>query len=296
MAIDGEAATRQASQRGKQQSHLHVGVSDVSAPSQIAPRALDSAQLLSHVSVGVPDANPRSQLRSTTYCRVFAEALRPDPLVKLLQAWKSISLQHFSGYHLSSDQRGAIPKPFLAYHPGLIAQNNLIEHAVLLNLAQGEAAVTETILDAGHPPKYEVLEPRATYNTAKPTDLTSFGPTEPVRLGDIALARSGDKGSNLNVGIFVRSPHLWDWFRSYLSCENFIELLADDWREEYFVERVEFVELKAVHFVVYGILGRGVSGSTLLDSLGKGFADYFRDKIVNVPVGLLEKETSSSRL
>jgi len=27
-----------------------------------------------------------------------------------------------------------------------------------------------------------------------------------------------------------------------------------------------------VHFVVYGILGRGVSSSTILDSLGKGFA------------------------
>jgi len=39
---------------------------------------------------------------------------------------------------------------------------------------------------------------------------------------------------------------------------------------------------------VYGILGRGVSGSARLDGLGKGVADYLRDKVVEVPVALLE--------
>lgn len=49
-------------------------------------------------------------------------------------------------------------------------------------------------------------------------------------------------------------------------------LLAGDWREHYFIERCEFPGILAIHFVVYGILGRGVSSSTILDSLGKGFA------------------------
>lgn len=38
----------------------------------------------------------------------------------------------------------------------------------------------------------------------------------------------------------------------------------------YFVERCELPEIKAVHFVIYGPLGRGVSSSKLLDALGKG--------------------------
>ena len=66
-----------------------------------------------------------------------------------------------------------------------------------------------------------------------------------------------------------------------------IELMGEDWSEDYFLERVEFPNIFAVHFVVYGILGRGVSSSTRLDSLGKGFADYARDKVVQVPVGIL---------
>lgn len=42
-----------------------------------------------------------------------------------------------------------------------------------------------------------------------------------------------------------------------------------------------------MHFVVYDLLGRGVRGSSRLDALGKGFCDYFRDKVIEVPDSLL---------
>lgn len=149
--------------------------------------------------------------------------------------------------------------------------------------------MTEAV-DVGHPPKYELLERRENIPTTylgKP--LSSFGSTKPIRLGDIALARSGDKGSNLNVGFFVRTPKVWEWLRSFLSSSKLIQLTGEDWSEDYFIERVEFENIFAVHFVVYGILGRGVSSSTRLDALGKGFADYVRDKVVEVPVEVLHE-------
>jgi hypothetical protein len=62
----------------------------------------------------------------------------------------------------------------------------------------------------------------------------------------------------------------------------------DDWDDSFLVERVEFDNIHAVHFVIYGILGRGVSSSSRLDGFGKGFADYLRDKIVEVPVEILD--------
>jgi hypothetical protein len=174
-----------------------------------------------------------------------------------------------------------------------VAQNKLVEKAVIY----ADAGATPKTIDAGHPPQYEALERRATYDSASPINIGGLGPTTKVRLGDIVLARSGDKGSNMNCGLFVRDPQLWDWFRTYLSRKRFIELLADDWKNEYHLERVEFVNIYAVHFVIYGILGRGVSGSTLLDSLGKGFADYFRDKLIDVPQPLLRSsKASDSRL
>jgi hypothetical protein len=230
--------------------------------------------------VGVPEPNPRTQLRSTTYCRIFAEAKEQAPLFQLLGVMRDIALQHFSGLHSALDMRTAIPQSFLAYYPSLYPQDSLEESCTLVG---GET------VPAGHPPKYEALERREDYDTKTPVQLASLGPTRPLRLGDIVLARSGDKGSNLNVGFFPTAPALYPWLRTYLSKAKFIELMGEDWRDEYWLERVEFPGIDAVHFVIYGILGRGVSGSTRLDSLGKAFADFFRDKVVEVPVSLLEE-------
>lgn len=65
------------------------------------------------------------------------------------------------------------------------------------------------------------------------------------------------------------------------------ELIGEDWRDDYWIERIEFGALKAVHFVVYGILGRGVSSSSRLDNLGKGFAEFIRSVHVDIPVKFL---------
>lgn len=51
---------------------------------------------------------------------------------------------------------------------------------------------------------------------------------------------------------------------------------------------VELPDIAAVHFVIYGPLGRGVSSSTRLDGLGKGFAEFIRAVHVPVPRKLLE--------
>lgn len=139
--------------------------------------------------------------------------------------------------------------------------------------------------DAGHPPVYEELEARPSYETHAPVSFR--GAFREIRLGDIALARSGDKGSNLNVGLFVQTQAQWHWLRSFMTVARFRELMGEDDSDDFFVERVEFKNILAVHFVVYGILGRGVSSTSRLDGFGKGFADFFRDKLVQVPEEIL---------
>jgi hypothetical protein len=109
-------------------------------------------------------------------------------------------------------------------------------------------------------------------------------------LGDIALARSGDKGANANIGIFVHTEEEWEWLRSIMTRAKLQELMGEDWRDWYFIERVEMPKVKAVHFVVYGPLGKGVSGSAILDCLGKGFAEHIRFVHVPIPTKFLEKK------
>jgi hypothetical protein len=233
--------------------------------------------------VGVPEANPTSQLASTTYCRIFAEAQSPEICWSVTACLTDIALRHFSGFHSALDFRTAEPRPFLSYYPALFPQDSLDEEVTFI----GDGKTISKTISAGHPPKYEALEKRENAVAPVAKVNTNVIATKRIRLGDIALARSGDKGSNLNVGIFVQTKEQYEWLRSFLSHDGMKELMGADWKEEYHLERVEFPKIYAVHFVVYGILGRGVSGSSRLDSLGKAFADYVRDRWVDVPVGLI---------
>lgn len=239
----------------------------------------DKFQLLDFQQLGTPAPNPQSQFESTTYLRCFAQADHESTLYGLLHAFSEVAMQHYSGFHLSLDLRTAIPRSYLAYYPGLKAQDEINEGAAILARDGSVAQQAE----AGHPSRYQKLQPRENYETANPVDLNSFGETVQVRFGDVVLARSGDKGANINVGFFVRRASHYPWLQSFLTKQRMVELMGKDWREDYFLERCEFPHLLAVHFVVYGPLGRGVSSCRLLDALGKGFADYIRDKVVQVP-------------
>ncbi len=182
------------------------------------------------------------------------------------------------------DFRTAVPKPFVAYYPALVSQSEIVESVSLL-IPGGHWHRTLV----GPPRKTERLLPRANYDPSSPLPLSSFGPTDRRPLGDVVLARSGDKGGNVNLGLFVRSADRWPWFQSFMTRDRLRQLMGRDWKEEYHVERVEFPGIWAVHFVVYGILGRGASSSRLLDQLGKGFGEFIRARHVDIPVEFLRE-------
>ena len=161
-----------------------------------------------------------------------------------------------------------------------------IEEAVHLLDKGGE---TKQSIPVTRPPKYEDFDgKRDSYDPANSIPLESFGPTVSMPLGNIVIGRSGDKGPNVNCGLFTDRPEIWEWLRSFLTLDRMKKLVGKDWKDEFEIERVEFPSIFAVHFVIYGILGRGVSSSTLLDNRGKGFTDYIRAKHVNVPKKFLQ--------
>ncbi|KAG9853703.1 DUF1446-domain-containing protein, partial [Aureobasidium melanogenum] len=239
---------------------------------------LESLDVFDLQSIGVPEPNPKTQNESTVYYRIIAQSAKIENLAKLGGVVRKISLKHFHGFHTSNDMRTAIPRPYLAYYPALWPQKEIHEVVHFVNGSESEYSI--------HPPgNTEPLEQRSSYDTSDPKSFD--GSTRKVRIGDIALGRSGDKGGNLNFGLFVDGQDRWDWLRSYFTIEKVAELLQVEMRDDFSIERVEFPKMHAVHFVVYGILGRGVSSSKRLDGFGKGFVDYFREKLVDVPESLL---------
>lgn len=185
--------------------------------------------------------------------------------------------------HCSLDFRTAAPQPFLGYFPALFPQSEL-EEGVHVFDTKGQVFERHLV---GPPRRTEALAARDNYETKDPHDLSAFGPTRTLPLGDIVLARSGDKGANVNIGLFVHTDDEWNWLRSFLTRNRMKELMGSDWRDWFYIERVEFEHLRAVHFVIYGALGRGVSSSARLDSLGKGFAEFIRYVHVEIPVKFL---------
>ena len=274
---------------------------------------LEKFDVLEFQRIGVPEPNPKSQLRSTTYLRVFAEAADEKTNLGLAAVMAEFAMQHFSGFHSTMDLRTALPKPYLSYYPAIYPQSSLKTSVNLISPSSsfsssstvsgdGDHVLTTKSIPTTPPPVFEALGKRESYETREPIDLHVLGPTTKARLGDVVLARSGDKGGNANIGFFVptalpssyrpaSSPlyaEAWDWLRTYLTAAKLKEMFTESWEDGFFIERVEFPGIYAVHFVVYGVLGRGVSGSSRLDALAKGMADWLRDVVVDVPVRLLE--------
>ncbi|KAH0841223.1 hypothetical protein FOPE_06170 [Fonsecaea pedrosoi] len=248
----------------------------------------DNFQVLEFQVYGLPETNPESQLRSTTAIRVFGQAKEKHTVEALANAMLESLLQHYAGMHGTLDWRTLVPKVYLAYCPCLIAQSDLTE---AVHIIDQNGAVQ--VVKSGSPSKYEEVPARVDYDTESPIDCSTFGPTQDARLGDVVLARSGDKGANLNVGFFVREDDEWDWLQSILDHKAMIRLMGKEWQDEYKLERCELPGIRAVHFVIYGILKRGVSSTARLDALGKGFAEFMRDRWLKIPVKFLHRYAES---
>ena len=111
------------------------------------------------------------------------------------------------------------------------------------------------------------------------------GPVRRVPLGRIAGARSGDKGGSANVGVWVRTDEQWRWLANTLTVELLKELLPE--AAEFDVTRHVLPNLRAVNFVIDGILGQGVAYQARFDPQAKGLGEWLRGRYVDIPERLL---------
>jgi len=104
-------------------------------------------------------------------------------------------------------------------------------------------------------------------------------------LGSIAGARSGDKGGNANLGVWTRTDEAYQWLAGFLTVDRLRELMPE--ARELAVERYELPNIRALNFVIVGILGEGVAASSRMDGQAKGLGEYLRAKHVEIPDHLL---------
>lgn len=111
------------------------------------------------------------------------------------------------------------------------------------------------------------------------------GSTRRAPLGTVAGARSGDKGGSANVGVWVRTEDQWRWLAHLLTVEKLKQLLPETAALD--VTRHLLPNLRAVNFVIDGLLGQGVAYQARFDPQAKGLGEWLRSRYVDIPEDFL---------
>ena len=83
----------------------------------------------------------------------------------------------------------------------------------------------------------------------------------------------------------ARSDEGYAWLDGFLTVDKLRELLPETRALD--VDRYPLPNIRAVNFVIHGLLGEGVASSTRQDAQAKGLGEYLRAKVVDVPNSLL---------
>jgi hypothetical protein len=115
------------------------------------------------------------------------------------------------------------------------------------------------------------------------------GPTVRAPLGEVCGTRSGDKGGDANLGVWVRPGERADaayaWLVDTLTPDRLRELLPET--EGLPVTRHLLPNLHAMNFVVTGLLGAGVASQHRFDPQAKALGEWLRSRVVDVPEALI---------
>ncbi len=226
--------------------------------------------------VGTETTDPQGNEEAIAHLRVVAQAAQPDPVGRSFSsAAVELALANYPGFTMTAPPGDA--DPYGVYWPTLVPRS----------------AVSEVyVLDEEQPRRVERLLGLGSATTGAdellaepPPGDRADGPTRRVPLGTVVGARSGDKGGNANIGLWTRSDEAFAWLDGFLTVDRLRELLPE--AADLDVHRYALANLRALNFVVVGLLGRGVSASTRPDPQAKGLGEYLRARHVDVPETLL---------
>jgi hypothetical protein len=91
-----------------------------------------------------------------------------------------------------------------------------------------------------------------------------------MRVYDLAHARAGDKGNTSNISVTAYTEAGWDMLHSALTPERVLAAFAH--LTDGPVRRYELPKLRALNFVIEGVLGGGVTRSLRIDPHGKALS------------------------
>jgi hypothetical protein len=107
-----------------------------------------------------------------------------------------------------------------------------------------------------------------------------------VKLMDIAIARSGDKGDGSNVGVRANTPELYNFLKDKLTTDVVKNFFKDICKGK--VIRYEVPNLQSLNFILHNSLGGGGTETLITDAQGKVHGLAMLHMELEVPDALLK--------
>ncbi len=230
----------------------------------------------------VPD--PVTEAAGTSLLRCHVRSAEADPVGRSFSdAAIQIALASYPGFSVTRPP--AAGTPFGVYRPAYVPQSE-VPHVVVL--ADGTRIDIE-------PPKL-TTEPTEADGVGVTIAEEWVGDTVRVPLGRLVHARSGDKGGDANLGVWIPADHphrdsAFTWLAAFLDEDTVRDLLPEAATLD--IEIHPLPNLAAVNVVIHGLLGEGVASSTRLDPQAKGLGEWLRARDAAVPVSLLTERTDT---
>jgi hypothetical protein len=222
-----------------------------------------------------PDAS--SNVEASAELQITAKDEDPQKVGRAFSnAAIEMALASYPGLHLTSPPGEGTA--FGICWPTLVPAD-LVQHVVVLEGGSKVEVAGAPLRRAPEPARVPLPEP-----ASRPP--APQGDTRRVPLGTCVGARSGDKAGNANVGVWAQSDLGYSWLAGSLTVERFRQLVPE--AASLPVERYELPNLRALNFVVVGLLEEGVAASTRPDPQAKSLGEYLRSRLVDIPDTVLD--------
>ena len=249
----------------------------------------------------LPDPAGDSEEAASCLLRVTVKDPSSDVVGRAFSAAVvELSLASYPGFNLTSPPGNA--SAYGIYRPAYV-ERSVVEQVVVVGDGRfvvedpwvGVSVVADGPASGAAPAG--AAPGRTTQPTPAPVDGTggagtaASGRTRRVPLGTFVHARSGDKGGDANVGLWVgqgdpdqRAARV-AWLLGFVTSERIHALLPETRGRE--VEVYPLANLGGVNVLVRGLLGEGVAETPRFDPQAKALGEWLRARPVDVPEALL---------
>jgi len=247
---------------------------------QLQPRLTAAEVTWSEVAQPAIDAD--SEEAASTLLRCTVKDPSADPVGRAFTAAAvELALGSYPGFTMTAPPAPATP--FGVYRAEYVDRAD-VTHTVVHADGRREVVADPT----AYTPEVEAPGRRPSPYPGRPDTLTRRLP-----LGTFVHARSGDKGGDANIGLWVAhdgaDPATYDarvqWLFKLMSPRGIPALLPEAAGLD--VDVWLMPHLGAVNVVVHGLLGRGVAAATRFDPQAKALGEWLRSRLVSIEESLV---------